>query len=196
LIDGVLVDIRGDYRNRVLKPGSLVNSILLQRLASLGPHHMPPLGTTVINQQAVNLIGQFVLDELVNPQIFYYWQIDNFGDPALPEAAMDADPDGDGVSNYLEYLAFSEPNWADNGWNVRIEKIGRLTRIALPPIPARNIAVEWTTNLLSPVAWTPLATQTNRNFLPEGRSEVQIEDPDAGGRQKYYRLRILPSADP
>jgi hypothetical protein len=66
LIDGVLLDNRGDPRNRVLKPGSLVHSILLQRLAGLGPLHMPPLGTTVINQQAVNLIGQLVLDELVN----------------------------------------------------------------------------------------------------------------------------------
>jgi len=129
-------------------------------------------------------------------QPFYSWQIDNFGDPLLPEAAMDADPDGDGVPNYLEYLAFSDPNWADNGWSVRFEKIGTLTRITLPPIPARNIVVEWTTNLLSPVAWTPLATQRDRTFLPGGRGEVQIEDPAASGRQKYYRLRIIPSANP
>jgi hypothetical protein len=35
----------------------------------------------------------------------------------------------------------------------------------------------------------------DRTFLPGGRGEVQIEDPDASGRQKYYRLRIIPSAN-
>lgn len=196
IIDGPLVDKEDDARNRVLKPGSLGNSILLNRLANLGPRHMPPLATSVINQPAVDLIGQFVLDELINPQLYFYWQVDNFIDAALPEAAPNADPDADGASNYLEYLAFSNPLSPENGWNVGFEKMGSVTRITLPPIPARNLAVEWTTNLFDPASWQPLASQDKRTYCPGGRPEVLIEDPDADGHQKYYRLRILPTPNP
>ncbi|MBI3415310.1 MAG: PQQ-dependent sugar dehydrogenase [Verrucomicrobia bacterium] len=196
VIDGVLVDNEGDARNRVLKPGSLVNSLLLHRLARLGPHHMPPLATTVVNQRAVDLIGQFTLDELRDPQSFYNWQIDNFGDPALPKAAADADPDGDGASNYLEYLAFSDPNSSTNGWSVGFQKVNSLTRITLPPIPARNLVVEWTTNLFAPASWQPLASQSERTFCPDGDPGVSIEDPNADGHQKYYRLRIIATPEP
>jgi hypothetical protein len=158
----------------VYQTRSLVHDPSAAREPWAGPH--AAARTTVLNQEAINLIGQLVS---MNWSIRKFSTLadDNFGDPALPKAAMNADPDGDGVPNYLEYLAFSDPNSAANRWNVRFEKIGTLTRITLPPIPARNIAVEWTTNLLSPVAWTPLATQSDRTFLPEGRGEVQIEDP-------------------
>lgn len=60
IINGPLTLTYGDHRNRVIAPGSLDHSILYQRLAALKPGRMPPLATSVVNTQAVNLIAHWI----------------------------------------------------------------------------------------------------------------------------------------
>src|SRR5439155_12667049 len=43
-------------------------------------------------------------------QSFSDWQIQNFGSTSNPNAAADADPDGDGQTNLQEFLAYTDPN--------------------------------------------------------------------------------------
>ena len=43
---------------------------------------------------------------------YQQWQIQYFGNITDPNAAPDADPDGDGVSNQQEFLAGSDPTSA------------------------------------------------------------------------------------
>ncbi len=60
IVDGLLASDFGDPHNRVVKFGSLSNSVLYRRVANLGPNHMPPLATSVINTQAVELLSAWI----------------------------------------------------------------------------------------------------------------------------------------
>jgi mono/diheme cytochrome c family protein len=64
LIDTVPMDDLGDPENRLIKPGSLEQSVLYQRVAQIGPHHMPPLATRVVNDQAVDLLADWIQNVL------------------------------------------------------------------------------------------------------------------------------------
>jgi len=60
IVNGPLADPLGDTNNRVVRFGSLDNSVLYLRVANLGPNHMPPLSTTLVNTQAVDLLANWI----------------------------------------------------------------------------------------------------------------------------------------
>lgn len=60
IIDGALVKDFGDTNNRVVKLRALTNSVMYSRVANLGAFHMPPLATSVINTQAVQLLADWI----------------------------------------------------------------------------------------------------------------------------------------
>jgi hypothetical protein len=77
--------------------------------ANLEFFHMPPLATTLLNTEAVNLLSEWITNGLAIYQSFADWQLAFFNSVDLPAAAPDADPDGDGAINQLEYLIGSNP---------------------------------------------------------------------------------------
>jgi glucose/arabinose dehydrogenase len=60
ILNGLLEDYRGNPANRVVVPGSTANSMILTRISSLEPGHMPPLATSVVNTQAVALLSEWI----------------------------------------------------------------------------------------------------------------------------------------
>jgi len=65
IVKGDLVNNFGDANNRVVAPGSLTNSILYYRVAVLGQDHMPPLATSLVNTQAVQLLRDWITNGLL-----------------------------------------------------------------------------------------------------------------------------------
>ena len=65
---------------------------------------MPPLDSTVLDTNALNLLSSWITNDLPQFQSFADWQIAHFGSTNAPNAAPDADPDNDGANNLLEYL--------------------------------------------------------------------------------------------
>jgi alpha-L-fucosidase len=65
-----------------------------------------------------NTPGQVKL--VVGPSPFQLWQAQYFGDPNSPNAAPDADPDGDGVSNWNEFLAGTNPTNRDSVFGLTV----------------------------------------------------------------------------
>ena len=49
---------------KLIVPGDPSRSILVQRLANLGLSHMPPLATSVVNEEAVGLLERWIVDQL------------------------------------------------------------------------------------------------------------------------------------
>ena len=60
LINGPLINPRGDADNRVIKPGDSLHSVLLQRMASRGTDQMPPLGSSIPDPVGVELLQQWI----------------------------------------------------------------------------------------------------------------------------------------
>lgn len=69
LLDGALIDTFGDPDNRVIKPGSTEESMIFKRVSQLGTRHMPPLGTTELNQAAIGLLAAWITNDFAGTQI-------------------------------------------------------------------------------------------------------------------------------
>ena len=101
LIKGKLYDAKGDLENKVIRPGWTNYSVLLRRISTRGLGQMPPIDSTVLDTNGIQLVTAWIRKDSLNFQTFVEWQIANFDEPTLPQAAANADPDNDGAVNYL-----------------------------------------------------------------------------------------------
>jgi hypothetical protein len=81
----------------------------LRRLQGAGVPRMPPLATSEIDPSAVALLTDWINSSLPSRQNLTQWQTQYFGSPAAPNAALTADPDGDGQTNVFEFLQRTLP---------------------------------------------------------------------------------------
>ena len=65
IINGALVASQANPEAKVIKPGSLEDSLLFKRVSELGSLHMPPLATTELNHEAIDLLARWITNELV-----------------------------------------------------------------------------------------------------------------------------------
>ena len=118
---------------------------------------------------------------------FQDWQIENFGSTNSPDAAADADPDGDGMNNYSEFLVGTDPN--DNGSDFRITSIaqqGDDIRIAWTMGPRRTNVLQRAASLLG--GFSDLVSIVTQGF------ETNYLDAGAATNlnTSYYRVRLGP----
>ncbi len=117
------------------------------------------------------------------------WQVSYFGE-ANPNASPSLDPDGDGQSNRYEYVADTIPTDATSRFRFEIDSTSSQPHHKVltfsPHSLARNYTVEFTTNVVSPVSFTPLTGTTN-GYVGFAR---QITDTNAIEAIKFYRVRI------
>src|SRR6185436_2359860 len=99
IIWGRVVNV-SDTTNKVVTPGDISRSALIQRMTSTGNDRMPPLAVHVLDQQAIDLLKQWVTS-LEGYETFDAWAERLLVD--LPKG-RDDDADGDGISNFTEYL--------------------------------------------------------------------------------------------
>ncbi len=120
LINGVAENTGGSSLNRYVVPGDTTHSIVLNRMAATnGFGRMPPLGTSEVNPADIQLITDWINTSLPNRPIYDTWRSGFF--VALdPAGDKTADPDGDGVSNYDEYLRGSSPLSGSGAWQASI----------------------------------------------------------------------------
>jgi glucose/arabinose dehydrogenase len=193
IINGPLVDNGGSTNNHVVTPGSLANSILFSRVANLGPDHMPPLATSVVNAQAVALLAAWITNDLPSYQSFPDWQIAYLGSTNSPNAAPYADPDGDGAVNYLEYLTGTDPNNAASFWSIGARPGTHAAQIVFQRIANRAFEVQGSTNLSSGACWTPLDIPGNEPFFSVSNCNFTVTDVTCSNvPAKYYRVRVYP----
>jgi hypothetical protein len=191
IINGALVDDGGNPGSRVIKPGSLVNSTLFNRLLTPGPDHMPPLATSLINTQAVALIGAWITNGLANYQTFADWQIARFGSTNAPKSGLYADFDGDGVMNYLEYLTGTDPLQSTNFWRIGIMTTNKsAVKITFPQVANRGFEVQCSTTPLNSTAWSMLDVTGNQPFFSGSNRIMMVEDIISTNAARFYRVRV------
>jgi glucose/arabinose dehydrogenase/mono/diheme cytochrome c family protein len=188
LIHGRLV--QGPEDARLIVPGDPYGSELLRRIAVRGPGQMPPIATTLVDGEAVALLERWIREELPHWRSFEDWQRSHFPDPALPEASAEADPDGDGDPNYLEYLAGTVPSEGRSRWEFRLEPAGpAAVRLVVWQPANRAVRVEEAVDLSPPVQWTALVTEADWTTFPALGRWLELILP-ASGDARYYRLAL------
>jgi hypothetical protein len=172
--------------DKVVTPGSTNTSAIVKRMCALGKERMPPLASSVIDKDAVKLISDWIEDDLPQFETFDAWAAGKF-----PEGTptRDDDADGDGVSNYVEYLMGSDPKQVDAPplADVTIENGEVKLRFKHPA--DRGVFFEWTDELPSS-NWRPVLAPENKLIFPDETATRTITDPLSGER-KYYRMRVI-----
>jgi hypothetical protein len=118
------------------------------------------------------------------------WKLHFFGSLTDPRAADTADPDGDGVPNWMEYLAGTSP--IDFNSKLQFSSAEKCvvngqaqTLLHWLTAPGRAYQVQWSAQP-SGGTWNSLATVSGDGAL------AACADTNAAAAACYYRLRVLP----
>lgn len=195
IVNGDINNDFGNPLNRLLVPGDPTHSMLLTRIASDGPGRMPPVSSSVVDTQGVALVTAWI-NQLTGYQTFEEFQLASFGSTNAPDTGPGEDFDGDGASNWLEWLTGTDATDEFDFWSVE----GSLSNVAesgVPPtftVQFERIAnvgfeVQWTTSIVQNL-WVPLDTPANRPSFSSENLQEEILDPDAGADEKFWRVRV------
>lgn len=111
LIETIPNDNGGNPDARIIDPGAVINSVLLSRVSGSNGHtRMPPIGSNELDQDAIDALTDWINNHLNGYQSKDEWKIANFGSTSAPEAADDANSDGDELDNEIERLIGTDPN--------------------------------------------------------------------------------------
>jgi mono/diheme cytochrome c family protein len=191
LINGKLNDLKGEPENKVIKAGWLQHSMALKRISTRGIGQMPPIDSTIVDTNGIQLLTEWITTEALSFETYPAWQLANFDDTTLPQAAPGADPDNDGFANYLEFLVGTSPVLSWNPWRISVSAHNGLVQVRFPQIANRGFEVQATTNLFDPHSWRALDTPANRPFFSANDFEAVVEDVIAHAPAKYYRVRVF-----
>ena len=126
------------------------------------------------------------------------WRQTNFGTTANSGSAADsADPDGDGVTNLLEYATGTDPNSASAAPTTLGNSAGHLTLAFTRLRDATDVTyhVEASTDMIT---WTELWNSANNAYTSSAPSAPQlVVDPQfiSSFARRFLRLRIASSGD-
>ena len=176
---------------RVIAPGAPESSEMLERISKRGPEQMPPLASTVVDTNAVQLLTEWINTQASSVLSFSDWQKSHFSDPASAAAAAIADPDGDGASNELEFLTGTDPRNPADAWKVSARLTSGTLQIRFPRLANRAFEVQSNADPANAAGWQPLDTFDNRPSFPAVTSEGVVTDPQPNDKQRFYRVRVI-----
>lgn len=116
------------------------------------------------------------------------WRVRFFGSLAAADAAPDADPDHDGVPNWAEFQAGTDPTRPDSRLEVRIERSTgsdgqSRTRLRWLSAPGKTYNLEQSDNLNQ---WSQTASAVAGTGF-----EVAVELTGPSAEARYYRIRLV-----
>ena len=114
------------------------------------------------------------------------WRLLWFGTVSNALSAADADPDGDGASNWEEYVAGTNPNDPASVFQFLPGTSFAPSSFTLqwPSVVNKHYTVQCSSGL-SPGNWTTLAS----NILGNGQT-MQWTDSNAAGKARFYRALV------
>jgi glucose/arabinose dehydrogenase len=190
LINGTLYNDGANPTNKLVIPGDLAHSVLLQRIRGNGFSRMPPLATALIDQQATNLLTAWISTELTNHQSFAQWQVTWFGSTNNPSADPNADPDGDGANNYYEFLTQTSPISNSPPWTITFDADASSAAVSFLRIANMGFLVYTSTNFTD---WTVWDVPANRLWYSASNFIDTISGPvTAGEANRFFRVQIIP----
>lgn len=191
LLEGRLNDSGNNPDLRVVAPGHPESSALLRRILSTGTDRMPPISSGVTDDAGAALLERWIASAASRPD-FRAWLREYFGAAVAEAANRTRDADGDGASDYLEFLTGTNPTRAGDAWRLGVEpgsgETGAKLRFRHPAGVLVNL--ESTRELHDSLSWVPWGLDEDRGgFIPAETTERQLPLPRAGDAL-YLRARI------
>ncbi len=193
LVHGALHNQAGNPSNAVVHPGSLNLSMLLTRISTPDANRrMPPLGSSVLDTQAIALVSRWITNDLAAYRTFAQWQVEHFGSTNMATALAASDPDGDDADNWTEYLTGRSPVNGAEVWEIGIERDAQGVSILYPQMPNRMVTLEWLAGFGATNRWRFLEVRENRPVAPSGSGLRIVPDGETGGAAaRHYRARVV-----
>jgi hypothetical protein len=190
LINGPLLNDQGDAANRVVVPGDPDHSQLLQRILVRGAGQMPPLASNEIDQQAVALLGDWIMNALPDRQTFEEYQVEMFGSVENPDGAADFDFDLDGADTYTEWLTGTDAKNGADVWEIAINRSDADVNIGFEQLANRAFEVQFKTNLVTGETWQALDVPSNTPNFPNTAQPAVVTDSMTNAPSRYYRVKV------
>jgi hypothetical protein len=185
IVNGALHNSLGDLSNRVVVAGSPDHSAIFRRISNQA-ERMPPVGSSVLDQKAIQLLQDWISEDLPKYEVYDTWATRIFANTSGVDSTPDGDADGDGRTNYEEYLAGTDP-LSTSSKIVILPKIKNgQVELSLTQQPNRALLIESTRSLTYP-DWEFLNAPSNQVTFPVQNVDRSILDAFDGG-EKYYRF--------
>ncbi|MBI4325934.1 MAG: PQQ-dependent sugar dehydrogenase [Chloroflexi bacterium] len=191
IINGLLINTADNGSARIIKPASLEGSMLLSRISTTRPGRMPPLATSIPDENIIDLVSLWITNTLAHYQSFSDWQLANFGSTNAPGTQAEQDADADGAANYLEFLIGSNPLSATESWKVSIERNVSTVLINFPLSANRAFELQWKSDLSLNSFWQALDGAGNKPIFPAEDRMIVIEDVLSSAATRFYRVLVL-----
>jgi mono/diheme cytochrome c family protein len=186
LVYGVANNNGGDPANRLVVPGDTPHSIVLSRVsASNGFTRMPPLGTNELDQEAIDLIADWIANQLPLRQDYEQWRLAHFESDTSPEGEPDADPDSDTRTNRDEFLSGTDPLDAGSFLASRISSDGTTVTVDFAVPANRSAVVETSIDLVTWELWDV----PGNDGIPRPAGPAALTGTLLGPHQ-FFRLRV------
>jgi hypothetical protein len=189
LINGALNDNGNDPTNKLIVPGDVAHSVLLQRVKGNGFSRMPPLATHQVDQTSIQLLEMWIGSDLTNRLTFAQWQSANFGSTNNSTAAASADPDGDGANNYVEFLTGTNPQNPADYWRLGLSAEAGLAKLSYQRAPNLGVVIESGSDFSN---WVPWNVAGNQPFFGAAPATVLLQGPlSMTPPFQYFRARLV-----
>lgn len=191
LIDGRLNDTGDNPDLRVVVAGHPESSALVRRLLSTGSDRMPPISSGVTDDAGVALLERWISSAASRPD-FRTWLRERFGAAVAEAADRTRDADGDGASDYQEFLTGTNPAQAGEVWRLGVERqteqAGAKLRFRHPA--GMLVSLESTRELNASTSWVPWGDEGDLGgFIPAEATERQLFLP-VGEASLVLRARV------
>lgn len=180
------LDPAGNTNNLLLAPGDEVHSVIVNRMAAAnGFSRMPPLATSMLDEEGIQLMVDWIKQQLPGWQSYADWRLAYFNSTNSPSGDPDADPDADTRSNWEEFLTRSDPTNDTSYWTGQIALAPNGVEVSYV-LANRGVLVETSADLLN---WSPWAVNGNHGLPVASGQVVRLNAPSAPSNA-FFRFRI------
>ncbi len=178
----------GNPANKLIVPGDLTHSIVLNRMAGAnGFTRMPPIASNEVDAKGIALLEEWISDSLPTWQSYAGWRQEQFQSFISAEGEMSADPDGDGRLNVDEFVEGTLPWNASSYLTPTVNLANGTTTVSFPLPDHRSFQIETTTDFSG---WTLWDVPGNHGISTQA-GVLTISGPHLpDSPQRFFRLRI------
>ena len=174
----------GDHK--ALVRGFNDKSVIWNRLSASGGYtRMPPLATAVIDPEGTQVVMDWI-NSMASRQTYAEWRLAQFGSSSSPEGDPSNDADGDGVSNFNEFLGQTQPLSGNSILRPLFSTGTTNLSIEFPNLLGRRTWVETSTNLINWSLWNV----PGNNGTPNAAGGTRTFTAPVEGPMRYFRLKV------